>query len=59
MKKVNKILSELFYGKPALGEKMQGLGQLRIKKTTVPKTFMDNFKWDSHLFENIIIIENK
>ena len=55
---ITRLLSQWFYGKPATGEKMENLGVLTIEKTIVPKSFMDSFKWDSHLFNNITVIEN-
>lgn len=58
IKMITRLLSQWFYGKPASGEKMENLGVLTIEKTIVPKSFMDSFKWDSHLFNNITVIEN-
>lgn len=58
MKKLNRILSEWFYSKPATGEKVEYGNGLQIKETIVSKSFMDGFKWDSHLFKNIKIIQN-
>ena len=45
MKKLNRILSEWFYGKPATGEKVEYGNGLQIKETIVSKSFMDGFKF--------------
>lgn len=57
MKMINRILGKWFYGKPAAGEKVEYNKGLQIKGTVVPKAFMESFKWDSHLYNNINVIE--
>ena len=56
---IKKLIQKMLFGKPSSGEKMKGLGQLQIAQTIVPKSFLKkNNKWDSHLYKNIIVIEN-
>ena len=56
---IKKLIHKIIFGKPVSGEKMQGLGELQIYQTIVPKSFLKkNNKWDSHLYKNVIIIEN-
>jgi hypothetical protein len=55
---MKKLLIEMVLGKPATGEKVTYNKGLLIKQTVVSKSFMDTFKWDSHLFDNIKVIEN-
>jgi len=54
---IKRKIIEWFYGKPIIGEKVEYNSTLLIKETVVSKSFMDNFKWDSHLFSNIKIID--
>lgn len=54
---IKRMLMEWFYGTPITGEKVEYDKGLQIKETVVSKQFMDSFKWDSHLFDNIKIID--
>lgn len=56
---IKKMVQKILFGKPTSGERMEGLGTLQIKQTIVPKSFLKkNSKWDSHLYNNIVVIEN-
>jgi hypothetical protein len=54
---IKKALMKWFYGEAITGEKVDYNKGLQIKETVVSKVFMDSFKWDSHLFNNIKIID--